>query len=740
MSISTIVTGISAVETMKMNVHIVLHAVSVIALVSLFFFREENSNCNHSSSSAEHRKLRFEIGGIPFLQETPDNIVKSSFESTPIPDIVKPWAKKLIPSVEDITKFPSGVAVPDTTTTKVPKLFQDMLRTQASIDENIATKYPALEAVAALEGSVGWDPVVSDFKNNQLLKDMWVEGVGSTHPGDMTGTKEAMLKQLLGDTHLTELMDIVIPSIRDLDFLNNWREFIEGFHIILIQDGDPAKVLKIPDWADFELYNRPDIERILGEDAWIISQKDASIRNFGFLASKKRFVWSVDDDCFPAKNHRGKFVNALLEHALNLLTPSTPYFFNTVYDPYQNGVDFVRGYPFSLRAGIRTAVSHGLWMNNYDYDAPTQLLKVHEKNDNYADVVLTVPYRLYYPLCSMNVAFDRELIGPALMQGLMGIGQPWGRYDDMFSGWASKIVADHLRLGTKSGAPYIHHNKASNPFRNLEKEYKGLQWQEEVIRFFDATTLSESSNTASLAYVELANKIEAELGYLSPTFARLAQAMRLWTGYWNKRLENKLEMTPSRKSESKLSLSNIVPHKLWAPLYGVDSAKPPSNLYNLPPCASKLKVFIYDLPEKYNIELLNAVDQHFRDELSCPYARGPCAETKSPPLPKYKMFGGEISMLSKFLLLPQTTDPAEADLFIVPWFSVLGDKVAKEGSLRPLKKHLAHYNNYSSKHVFLSSRDRWMIPRDCFGDSFLLTYGPKLRESKREIVIPPNGE
>jgi reversibly glycosylated polypeptide/UDP-arabinopyranose mutase len=51
----------------------------------------------------------------------------------------------------------------------------------------------------------------------------------------------------------------------------------------------------------------------------------------------------------------------------------------------------------------------------------------------------------------------------------MGVGQPWGRYDDMFSGWASKVVADHLGLGSKSGAPYIYHNKASNPFTNLAK-------------------------------------------------------------------------------------------------------------------------------------------------------------------------------------------------------------------------------------------------------------------------------
>jgi hypothetical protein len=33
----------------------------------------------------------------------------------------------------------------------------------------------------------------------------------------------------------------------------------------------------------------------------------------------------------------------------------------------------VRGYPFSLREGVPTVVSHGLWLNIPDYDAPTQV-------------------------------------------------------------------------------------------------------------------------------------------------------------------------------------------------------------------------------------------------------------------------------------------------------------------------------------------------------------------------------
>ena len=84
-----------------------------------------------------------------------------------------------------------------------------------------------------------------------------------------------------------------------------------------------------------------------------------------------------------AKDPSGKEINALEQHIKNLLSPSTPFFFNTLYDPYQEGADFVRGYPFSLREGVPTAVSHGLWLNIPDYDAPTQLVKPLERNTRY---------------------------------------------------------------------------------------------------------------------------------------------------------------------------------------------------------------------------------------------------------------------------------------------------------------------------------------------------------------------
>lgn len=240
----------------------------------------------------------------------------------------------------------------------------------------------------------------------------------------------------------------------------------------------------------------------------------------------------ADDDCFVAKNPSGEDINVLQQHIRNLLTPATPYFFNTLYDPYREGADFVRGYPFSLREGVTTAVSHGLWLNIPDYDAPTQMVKPRERNERYVDAVMTVPKGTLFPMCGMNLAFERNLIGPAMYFGLMGEGQPIGRYDDMWAGWCTKVICDHLGLGVKTGLPYLWHSKASNPFVNLRKEYKGIFWQEEIIPFFQSVTLSKENTTAEACYLELAEKCRTGLGHIDPYFIKLADGMMNWIACW----------------------------------------------------------------------------------------------------------------------------------------------------------------------------------------------------------------
>lgn len=137
------------------------------------------------------------------------------------------------------------------------------------------------------------------------------------------------------------------------------------------------------------------------------------------------------------------------------------------------------------------------------------------------------PQGTLFPMCGMNLAFDRHAIGPAMYFGLMGEGQPWGRYDDMWAGWCVKVIADHLGLGVKTGLPYIWHSKASNPFVNLRKEYKGIFWQEEIIPFFQAIKLDDSVTTVEAAMLDIAERVRGSGEGMGPSMG--VEDERVWT-------------------------------------------------------------------------------------------------------------------------------------------------------------------------------------------------------------------
>jgi reversibly glycosylated polypeptide / UDP-arabinopyranose mutase len=327
-------------------------------------------------------------------------------------------------------------SVHGTTGVGVPGPITWVLETTGKIIQDDAeTCFGLKEAADALEALCGWDASLANFEHPNCL--------------DKVPFKKEILQL---DIH-QDMIDIVTPSICNLEFLNEWREFFQGYHVIIIQYGDPNVHLEIPDQVDYELYNQNDIQAALGNNEWIISKYDASIGNFGFQVSEKPFIYTIDDDCCPALNEESYFVNPIYHLLRNSLAPSNPHFFNTLYDPYNEDSDFVRGYPYSLQAGVPMAVSHGLWMQTADYDAPTQLLKPEEHVTTMHNIAITIPINVFYPMCSMNVAFLWEIVCSAFMQGLMGEGHSWAHYGDMFARWASKAVADHLGYGVKSGVP-----------------------------------------------------------------------------------------------------------------------------------------------------------------------------------------------------------------------------------------------------------------------------------------------
>ncbi|GLJ17433.1 hypothetical protein SUGI_0303380 [Cryptomeria japonica] len=132
---------------------------------------------------------------------------------------------------------------------------------------------------------------------------------------------------------LKDDLDIVIPRIRNLDFMEMSRPFFYQYHLIIVQDGDPTKFISVPEGFNYELYNRNDINRILGPKASCISFMDNTCRYFGYMVSKKKYIYTIDDDFFASKDLSGKDINVVEQHIKNLLCPLTSFLFNTLYDP-----------------------------------------------------------------------------------------------------------------------------------------------------------------------------------------------------------------------------------------------------------------------------------------------------------------------------------------------------------------------------------------------------------------------
>ena len=122
-------------------------------------------------------------------------------------------ARGIIPSKDAKAAYP-GVEISGTTKTWVPQLIRQDLRARAPIDESVSTSYPAHKAVRRMEKELGWDPKTSAFVNASAIVQMSKAGVG-TIPVDAM----AHAQNVLAGRRVAELLDIVVPTIRNLQFL-----------------------------------------------------------------------------------------------------------------------------------------------------------------------------------------------------------------------------------------------------------------------------------------------------------------------------------------------------------------------------------------------------------------------------------------------------------------------------------------------------------------------------------------
>jgi len=317
---------------------------------------------------------------------------------------------------------------------------------------------------------------------------------------------------------------IVIPTIRDLDFLKSWgNEFIDCVGIVVEdrfkkQINPPTKYFK-----QLFHYSWQEIDQELGSNAWIISRRNAGIRNYGFLKAHQLgadITITLDDDCYPIKNQ-----NFLQSHLKNLALLAPADWFSTY--PHREHY-YTRGFPYSVRNKKEVVISHGLWSNVLDFDAKTQLrhptLRMPVFNQS---LIEFIPKDYFFPMCSMNLAFKTK-ITPIMYFPPMGYdnkGRWWGydRFDDIWAGIFAKKIIDHLGYSVINGSPFVNHKKASNVRENLKKEAVGIKTNEILSRAVQKVKLK--SKDLKNCYLELSEKTTfSKEGY----FQKLKKAIKIW--------------------------------------------------------------------------------------------------------------------------------------------------------------------------------------------------------------------
>jgi reversibly glycosylated polypeptide/UDP-arabinopyranose mutase len=305
---------------------------------------------------------------------------------------------------------------------------------------------------------------------------------------------------------------VVVPTIREtsiLAFLEAWREPLAGVPIVVVED-NPEKSFPLAR-PGLEHYAWDDIDRELGERAWIIPRRTDCVRSFGYWKawqSGAEMIVTLDDDCVPNDPdflgaHRGRLERSA--GAVRWVSTGT-------------GVK-PRGMPYDRESDERPcALNHGLWTGVPDLDAITQLVS---GPDDFAPIQQIVPPGAYFPMCGMNLAFTRAL-APAMYFLLMGQGWPYDRFGDIWCGVIAKKICDHLGLAVASGRPFVEHARASDVHANLRKELPGYEANETFWLAVDRIVLTE--RTVGSCYREIA----AKLALTGPYWQRLRDAMAIW--------------------------------------------------------------------------------------------------------------------------------------------------------------------------------------------------------------------
>lgn len=254
------------------------------------------------------------------------------------------------------------------------------------------------------------------------------------------------------------MIAIVVPTIRDeclQRFKEGWNSLITKHDalLIVVRDGDNPMI--------GSEYARD----IMGKDYELIFNKNDGVRNAGFWYISKYLpevdtIITLDDDVLP--------LGDTIQDHLDTLNRRVPISW------VKSCSEYTRGFPYAVREESPVMISHGLWKGVADWDAPSQLIN---GNPEIELVSQPVPKGIYMPFCGMNVAFKREVL-PYMYYAPMGYKVEMDRFADIWLGINLTRICAEKNWAIYNGGAVVRHERASNVWKNLQKEAKGLEINE----------------------------------------------------------------------------------------------------------------------------------------------------------------------------------------------------------------------------------------------------------------------
>jgi hypothetical protein len=337
---------------------------------------------------------------------------------------------------------------------------------------------------------------------------------------------------------------VIVPTIREYEcmraYFENARRHdfdLSRIHVVLVTedfcDTDEMEAMLEEEGVSGEVFDGSRRQEWyeandIAEYSHVVPAASHAETSFGLLYmwAYERFEYGffIDDDTLPHEEDDffGRHMENLAFEGEIESVNSDEQWVNVLYQNADEHGLYPRGYPYAaMDESVKTdtavvddvVASQGLWTNVPDLDAVRILMDGDlqgqaqtrtSRADFEGDFIAAEDN--YLTVCSMNLAFKREVI-PAFYQLPMD-ENAWdvGRFDDIWSGVFLKRACDVLDKDIYNGYPLCEHNKAPrSTFDDLTNEVAGLELNEHLWEIID--DVGEDADS----YAEVFEAMAAEL-------------------------------------------------------------------------------------------------------------------------------------------------------------------------------------------------------------------------------------